>query len=123
MKRILLVDDNMEHLEVLSFLLEDEGFEVRTISTAVDIFSVIENFNPHLMFIDVMLDGENGMEVCSRLRANPATASLKIVLMTASLTFQKLHQIMVRADHYLPKPFNFDDVVRLAIEFTERHKE
>ncbi|MGF1925052.1 MAG: response regulator [Bacteroidia bacterium] len=118
MKTILLVDDNREHLEVLSFLLEDEGYSVMSISTAVNIFSVVEHFKPQLVFIDVMLDGENGMEVCSRLKADPATSSLKVILMTASLTFQKLHQIMARADHYLPKPFDFDEVLRLAEEFT-----
>lgn len=118
MKTILLVDDNREHLEVLSFLLEDEGFKVLTLTTALDIFSVIENHKPQLLFLDVMLDGENGMEICSRLKSDPTTASIKIVLMTASLTFQKLHQIMVRADHYLPKPFDFDEVLRLANEYT-----
>jgi len=117
MKTILLVDDNREHLEVLSFLLEDEGFQVMTLTTAVNVCSVIESFKPQLIFMDVMLDGENGMEVCSRLKADPDTSSIKIVLMTASLTFQKLHQIMARADHYLTKPFDFDEVVRLANEF------
>jgi CheY-like chemotaxis protein len=94
MKTILLVDDNREHLEVLTFLLEDEGFQVKALTTAIDIYSV--------------------MEICSRLKADPNLASVKIVLMTASLTFQKLHQIVARADHYLPKPFDFDEVVRLA---------
>ena len=116
MKTILLVDDNREHLEVLTFLLEDEGFQVIALTTAVDIYSVVEKFEPQLIFLDVMLDGENGMEICSRLKADPKIASIKIVLMTASLTFQKLHQIVARADHYLPKPFDFDDVLRLANE-------
>lgn len=119
MKTILLVDDNREHLEVLTFLLEDEGFQVRSLTTAVDIYSVIEEFKPKLIFLDVMLDGENGMEICSRLKTDAAISSIKIVLMTASLTFQKLHQIVARADHYLPKPFDFDEVVRLAKEFVK----
>ncbi len=118
MKTILLVDDSREHLEVLSFLLEDEGYQVMCLTTAVNIYSVIENFKPQLIFLDVMLDAENGMEICSRLKADPNTASIKIVLMTASLTFQKLHQIVARADHYLPKPFDFDEVIRLANEFS-----
>lgn len=118
MKTILLVDDSSEHLEVLTFLLEDEGFRVKALSTAVDIYAVIKELKPQLIFLDVMLDGENGMEVCSRLKADPAFASLKIVLMTASLTFQKLHQIVARADHYLPKPFDFKEVIRLAKELT-----
>ena len=120
MKTVLLVDDNIEHLEVLSFLLEDEGFKVVTRTCGGDIFSVIEKHKPEIIFLDVMLDGENGMEICSRLKADPKTASLKIILMTASLTFQKLHQIMARADHYLPKPFDFDEVIRLANEFTDK---
>ncbi len=118
MKTILLVDDNREHLEVLTFLLEDEGFRVMALTTAVNIYSVIENFKPQLIFLDVMLDGENGMEICSRLKADPKIASIKIILMTASLTFQKLHQIVARADHYLPKPFDFDEVLRLANEIS-----
>ncbi|RYG14113.1 MAG: response regulator [Chitinophagaceae bacterium] len=120
MKTILLVDDNREHLEVLTFLLEDEGFQVKALTTAVDIYTVIENFKPKLIFLDVMLDGENGMEICSRLKSDPSIASIKIVLMTASLTFQKLHQIVARADHYLPKPFDFEEVIRLANEFVAK---
>jgi len=119
MKTILLVDDNREHLEVLTFLLEDERFQVMALTTAKDIYSVIEKFKPKLIFLDVMLDGENGMEICSRLKADATLAAIKIVLMTASLTFQKLHQIVARADHYLPKPFDFDEVIRLANELTK----
>jgi len=119
MKTILLVDDNREHLEVLSFLLEDEGFQVMSITTAINIYAVIDSFKPKLIFLDVMLDGENGMEICSRLKTDPQIGSVKIVLMTASLTFQKLHQIMARADHYLAKPFEFDEVLRLANELTD----
>lgn len=116
MKKILLVDDSREHLEVLGFLLEDEGYQVKTLTSAVNIFQEITDFCPNLIFLDVLLEGENGMEVCSRLKLSETISPPKIVLMTASLTFQKLHQIMARADHYLTKPFDFDEVLRLARE-------
>ncbi len=113
MKKILLIDDHTDNLAVISFLLKEEGFEVLEREIAKDILVDIDTFQPDLILMDVMLNAENGMEICSRLKANSVTKELKIVLMTASATFQKVHQIFSRADHYLIKPFATEELMEV----------
>src|SRR5215217_5115211 len=114
MKKILLVDDNRDNLEVLSALFEDEGFAVKQLYNSIGIEGKIEEFCPDVIFMDVMLGAENGTEVCVRLKENPATSKIKIVLMTASNKFQTLTLEDTCADYHLAKPFDIDDVANIA---------
>jgi len=114
MKKILLVDDNLDNLEVLTALLEDEGFEVRRLMTARGIEAMLGDFFADVIFMDVMLGAENGAEVCVELKGNPATSAIKVVLMTASNRFQTLTLEDTCADYHLVKPFDIDDVAAIA---------
>jgi CheY-like chemotaxis protein len=114
MKRILLVDDNIDNLDVLSVLLEDEGFLVKAAFTARDIDSEIENFQPDIIFMDVMLGKENGIDICMRLKSSEPTSKLKIVLMTASYKFQQVSPEISLADYHLEKPFDINHVADIA---------
>jgi CheY-like chemotaxis protein len=112
--KILLVDDNVDNLDVLSTLLEDEGFMVKRIFTARQIEAEIEAFSPNLIFMDVMLNAENGVDICIKLKKNPATSGIKIVLMTASNKFHNLSLEQSCADYHLEKPFDIDHVAAIA---------
>lgn len=114
MKKILLVDDNADNLDVLAALFEDEGFLVERIFTAKEIENKINEFSPVLIFMDVMLGAENGVEVCIKLKEDSATSGIKIVLMTASNRFQSLSVEQSLADHHLEKPFDIDHVAAIA---------
>jgi CheY-like chemotaxis protein len=114
MKKILLVDDNADNLDVLAALFEDEGFLVERIFTAKEIEKKINEFMPDLIFMDVMLGAENGVEVCIKLKENLATSGIKIVLMTASNRFHSLSLEQSLADHHLEKPFDIDHVAAIA---------
>jgi DNA-binding response OmpR family regulator len=114
MKKILLVDDNRDNLEVLCALFEDEGFAVKKIYTAIGIEDEIKTFNPDVIFLDVMLGSENGADVCVKLKAGKTTSNIKIVLMTASNKFQTLSIDQTCADYHLEKPFDIDDVAAIA---------
>jgi CheY-like chemotaxis protein len=118
MKKILLVDDNADNLDVLAALFEDEGFLVERIFTAKNIEEKINGFSPQLIFMDVMLGAENGVEECIMLKKNPVTSGIKIVLMTASNKFQSLSVEQSLADHHLEKPFDIDNVASIAHRLT-----
>ena len=118
MKKITLVDDNRDNLEVLSILLEEEGFAVRKAVSAAELFSLLDDFFPDLIFLDVMLGADSGLEVCKKLKGDVATAGIKVVLMTASNAFASLNEGKVGADHYLSKPFDIDEVAELARRLT-----
>jgi CheY-like chemotaxis protein len=114
MKKILLVDDNVDNLDVLSALLADEGFAVKCCYTAKNINAEIEDFSPEVIFMDVMLGAEDGIAACQRLKADAATVGIKIVLMTASNKFKQVNKQDSLADYHLEKPFDIDNVAAIA---------
>lgn len=113
-RKILIVDDNVENLDVLGLVFEDEGYFVKQLNTAKEIFDHINDFEPNLILMDVMLGDENGIDICNQIKLNLATAHIKVILMTASHAFLTLNKDKCFADHYIAKPFDIDDVVSVA---------
>lgn len=70
-QKILVVDDEEDILEILKYNLEKEGFEVKTASDGNAGIEMAEKFDPHLIILDIMMPGMDGIEVCQKLRANP----------------------------------------------------
>jgi two-component system CheB/CheR fusion protein len=78
-RRVLVVDDNADAREALRFLLDDEGFEVRTAADGPDALAQAETFCPDVVLLDIGLPGIDGYEVARRLRTLPATRNARIV--------------------------------------------
>ncbi|MFC1926878.1 response regulator, partial [Chloroflexota bacterium] len=104
-KKILVIDDDSGILRFLSDLLEQEGHRVLTASNSLEGFSKAREESPDLLILDVMLPGLDGFEVCHRLRTDPQTARLPILMLSA-----KAHEedratgLRAGADDYLMKP-------------------
>ncbi|RZM22772.1 MAG: response regulator [Pedobacter sp.] len=81
-------------------------------------FSLLDSFFPDLIFLDVMLGAGSGLEVCKKINSDVATACIKVVLITASNPFVNLNEGKAGADHYLSRPFDFDEVAELARRLT-----
>ncbi|MFZ5470721.1 MAG: response regulator [Myxococcota bacterium] len=101
--------------------LQKHGFEVQQASRGDEALELVLRLRPDVAFIDVLLPGLDGLEVCSRLRSDAATIALPIVLLSA-VQDEKLHQM---ADHsgatdYLTKPVPMPDLVRLAKRYTQQ---
>ena len=114
MKKILIIDDNSENREILELLLDDDGFATKALSSPKNIDSVILEFAPDLILLDVMMPGYNGIEVCIRIKRVPKFAHIKIVLLTASNAFKNLDQSITLADAFIAKPFDIDEVTTLV---------
>lgn len=106
-RRILVVDDERDIVELLSYNLGKAGYEV---SVALNGRQALERISvelPDLVILDVMLPELSGTEVASRLRSNPATANLPIVMLTArGEDVDQIVGLTVGADDYIPKPFS-----------------
>lgn len=113
MKKILIVDDNLENREILELLFEDEGFEVKLLSGPENIESELLNFAPQVVLMDVMMDGYNGIEVCQRIKSNDNFANIKMVLMTASHALTDLELSVTKADAYVLKPFDINELAMM----------
>ena len=103
--KILVVDDDLRLRSLLERYLREQGYQVRTAADAQQMDKYLERENYHLMVLDLMLPGEDGLSICKRLRA--ADNSLAIIMLTAKGDeVDRIVGLEVGADDYLPKPFN-----------------
>lgn len=106
-KHILVVDDERDLVELLVYNLGKAGFETSTASTGRQALEAIAARRPDLVLLDIMLPELSGTDVAGRIRTNPATAALPIIMLTAK--GQEVDQIVglaMGADDYVPKPFS-----------------
>lgn len=102
-KRILLVEDEAPIAQPLAFLLEQQGFEVRTVEDGGEALQVFEQFHPNLILLDLMLPGLSGTEVCRRIRSQ---SQVPIIMLTAkSSEIDKVVGLELGADDYVTKPY------------------
>lgn len=109
---VLVVDDSLVNLRLGSEILKKEGYQVHTISDAVQVESwVIEN-QPDLILLDIMMPEITGIELCQKLKQNPKTKSIPVIFLTAKVG----HESTVEALHagggdYVLKPFHSEELV------------
>lgn len=106
-KRILVVDDEPDILELVRFGLTQEGFAVEIASSATEGLESVAARIPDLLVLDLMLPDLSGSEVCRRLRAQRETATLPIVMLTARAEeVDRVVGFELGADDYVTKPFS-----------------
>ena len=104
-KRILLVDDEKDILEFLSYNLTKEGFIVKTCLNGSSAIKVIDEFQPNLIVLDVMMPGMDGIETCEIIRANSNYDNIIIAFLTArSEDYSQVAGLEAGADDYINKP-------------------
>jgi len=104
---ILVVDDNQDNVNIAREILLSRGFEVRVAYNGPSALASVEQQRPDLILLDVMMPQMSGMEVLDRLRANPATAGLPVILVTAKDQDEDLLAgYKYGADYYITKPFS-----------------
>jgi len=119
-KKILLIDDEKDFIETVSFSLATNGFDV---STAPDGPSGIEqaiSYKPDLIILDLMMPGINGYEVAGRLKSDKATADIPIIVLTAAVTKELGQKVReTKAVDYMTKPCDLEELfkkVKLIME-------
>ncbi|MBV34803.1 MAG: two-component system response regulator OmpR [Rickettsiales bacterium] len=103
--KILVVDDDVRLRSLLERYLKEQDFIVRTVESAEQMDRFLERENYHLMVLDLMLPGEDGLSICRRLRSN--NNPIPIIMLTAKGDeVDRIVGLEVGADDYLAKPFN-----------------
>ncbi len=82
-QKILIVDDEENNRNLLEALLRAKGYESRSASNGAEALEVASEYNPDLVLLDVMMPGINGFQVAEKLKSNPDTKSIPIIIMTA----------------------------------------
>ena len=123
--RILVVDDHQPNRELLEEMLVPHGYQVIGAGNGEESIRLVSECQPDLVLLDVNMPGMNGFEVCRRLRGDPKTASLPIIMVTAlTQREQRLQGIEAGANDYLTKPIDRTDLllrVRNALQMRRLH--
>jgi two-component system, OmpR family, alkaline phosphatase synthesis response regulator PhoP len=103
--KILLVDDEPDILEFVGYNIRKEGYEVITCSNGNDALALAQKENPHLIILDIMMPGMDGIETCIEMRKIPALSRTLIVFLTArSEDFTQIAGLDAGGDDYITKP-------------------
>jgi two-component system cell cycle response regulator DivK len=124
MKLILIIEDNDKNLKLVRDVLQVKGYATVEAGNAEDGIALAHERKPDLVLMDIQLPGMNGIDAIGVLRADPATAAIPVVAVTASVMPQDRNKITEAGfDAYVGKPINlkeFLDTVRNMLETSPR---
>jgi DNA-binding response OmpR family regulator len=110
--RVLVVEDDHDIAGLLAHSLRKHGFAPSVLHSGSEVVAEVRREPPDLLLLDVMLPGRDGLEICRVLRADPATAGVPIILVTAKAgEGERIAGLDLGADDYITKPFSPNEVV------------
>ena len=123
-RKVLLVDDDPDLVEMMSKVLEDDGrFEVRIAGNGFDAGMMVKEYRPDLIILDVMLPDINGKEVCQRVRGDSTLEQVKIICISGMVEQDKVADLRAAgADDFMQKPFQVDKLLERACDLLEMEK-
>jgi diguanylate cyclase (GGDEF)-like protein len=122
--RVLVVDDDADIARFIEVNLRAHGFDVHVASDGVEALGLAEQLRPDLVLVDVMMPRMDGFEVVDRLRSDPRTANVSIIMLTAkALTEDKVMGLTTGADDYIVKPFDPVELVARVKSALRRARE
>lgn len=108
--KILVVDDDMDILSVMTISLKDNGYEVEGTLNGDEVIRRAEKFKPDLIIMDVYLSGSNGKDICKKLKEAKRTSDIPIILISASTQLRNTVR-ECGADGFINKPFDNADLL------------
>lgn len=115
-KKILVADDNKDIVIALSMMLEDAGYEVRSISNE-QIVQVVENYLPDLLLLDILMVDIDGRNICKYLKNQQLTKHIPVIMVSANRNTEKIaHE--AGANDFITKPFDMDELLGKVAQYT-----
>lgn len=111
MKKILLIEDDQDIVDLTIMLLEREGYEVQSFTNFLGYESVVNEYCPDLVLLDLNLHGYHGKEICKYIKHQDDLKQIKVILMSANIDIEAVKE-EVAADAFISKPFNIKDFLQ-----------
>lgn len=123
MSHILIIDDEQDILDLLSYNLKKEGFSILTAKDGISAKEAARKTSPDLIILDLMLPGIDGLELCRFLKKDSKTASIPIIMLTAKgQEMDKVTGLEMGADDYVTKPFSVKEITARVKALLRRTK-
>ena len=111
-KKILIADDEPNIVTALEFLLQRNGYEVHVARNGEEALKLVEDCNPDLVLLDVMMPVRSGYDVCTRIRERADWRHIKIIMLSAKGRDAEINKgLSIGADQYITKPFSTQELV------------
>lgn len=120
-KRILIVDDNLDDIRLLeaAFLPASDRYEIYAANSGFQAIYKIGEIKPHIVILDIVMPDMNGFKVCERIKNNPETKDIKVILVTAYPEKMKEKEAyQAAADAFLRKPIDLKKIVKTILELS-----
>lgn len=125
--KILIVEDKQENMDLLVYFLHPQGYEIISVYDGLSALQKVEEEHPDIILLDIMLPKMDGYEVCGRLKKDPETKFIPIIMLTALKELKdKVRALEVGADDFLSKPFENIELlarVKSLLRLKEYHDE
>lgn len=117
MKKVLVVDDDRDILEVIQIILEDQGYDVAITQDGNEVEQKIKDVNPDLILLDIWLAGIDGQDIAAKLKKQKSTKDIPIIMISAVNKSDKIAQ-NAGVEDFLSKPFDMDELISIVGKHT-----
>lgn len=115
MQKILVVDDDEGILDAVSLILETQ-YIVKTIIKGEEVYEQVGKFKPDLILLDILMSGSDGRVICKKLKENPKSTKIPIVMMSAHPAVEK-QALDFGASSFIAKPFNSEELFAIIRKY------
>ncbi|HTD99461.1 MAG TPA: response regulator [Mucilaginibacter sp.] len=117
MKKVLIIEDEQDILDIATIILEDEGYEVCSFSNYLGYEGRVKASHADLVLLDLNLQGYHGKDICKFIKQNDDLKQIKVVLMSANRDIEAVKE-EAGADAYICKPFDLKDFIQTVKKYT-----
>ena len=111
-KRILIIEDNKYILEAVKIILSNKGYEIMQSLGADEALHILKDTKPDMIIMDLMMPGISGIDLFKMLKKDKETRNIPIIILTAKTDAQKYYPELKRAEDFIPKPFDKNDLIK-----------
>jgi CheY-like chemotaxis protein len=116
-KRVLILDDDIDILQICTIVLKKKGFDVKTLNSSSQVAGEVRSYQPDVILMDNWIPGPGGIEATRLLKQDPATKDIPVIFFSANSNVTQLAR-EAHADYFLQKPFDITElegIVQMAI--------